>query len=149
MMDLIKVCKQLQRGCREDRARLFLVVPCARARGSGHKLEDRRFSLNTVECFFTAGVGSDRALHGMPEGLCSLHCQRSSEATWTWAWAACSVWSCLSRGLGQTNCREPFLPQPHCDHQETICAVLFCDLTATSKLGAITVPCDSISCELP
>lgn len=35
----ISVCKYLKGGCKEDGARLFLVVPSARSRGIGHKLE--------------------------------------------------------------------------------------------------------------
>ena len=45
------------------------MVPCARARGSRHKLEDRMFPLNIAEHFFTAGVGGDRALHRLPRDV--------------------------------------------------------------------------------
>jgi len=37
--DLISVYKYVKGGCKEDRARLFLVVPTARARHNGHKLK--------------------------------------------------------------------------------------------------------------
>ena len=41
------VHKYLKAGCNEDGARLCSLVPSARARCSGHKLEHRRFPLNT------------------------------------------------------------------------------------------------------
>lgn len=48
--NLIHVSKDLQGGCKEDGARLFLVVP--RDRGKGHKLNCRRFPMNIRKCFF-------------------------------------------------------------------------------------------------
>jgi len=42
--DLIHVYKYLKGQYREDRARLFSVIPSARTRGSGHKQEHRRLS---------------------------------------------------------------------------------------------------------
>jgi len=41
--DLVNICKG---GCKEDRARLFPVVPNARTKGHEHKLKHKRCHLN-------------------------------------------------------------------------------------------------------
>lgn len=41
---------------KEDRARLFSVVPNKRTRGRGHKLKYRKFPLNRKDNFFTVQV---------------------------------------------------------------------------------------------
>jgi len=42
--DVIYICKYLIRRYKEEKARLFSVVPSARSRGSGHKLETQEFA---------------------------------------------------------------------------------------------------------
>lgn len=61
--NLIHVQKHLQGGCREDIARLFLVVPSDRIRGHGHKLKHGRFLLNIRKYFFTVRVTEDGHRH--------------------------------------------------------------------------------------
>lgn len=46
----------LEGGCKEGGARLFPVVPSARTRDCGHKLEPRRFPLSFRRPFFTMRV---------------------------------------------------------------------------------------------
>lgn len=55
-MNLLNVHKYLKGGCTEDGDELFLVVPIARARGSGHKLKHKRLPLNLRKCLFSVQV---------------------------------------------------------------------------------------------
>ena len=54
--DLINAYKNVKDGCQEDGAGLFLAVPSDITRGSGHKLEHRKFHLNMEKNFFTLRV---------------------------------------------------------------------------------------------
>jgi len=54
--DLLNAYKYLKRGCQEDGAKLFSVVPSNRTRGNGHKRKHRKFQLNMRKNFFTLRV---------------------------------------------------------------------------------------------
>ncbi|GAB0191925.1 hypothetical protein GRJ2_001657800 [Grus japonensis] len=54
--DLINAYHDLKGECLEERGRLFSMVPSARTRGNGHKLELRKFHLNTRKNFFPLRV---------------------------------------------------------------------------------------------
>lgn len=73
--DLINEHKYLKDRCQEDWARFFSVVPHDRMRGNMHKLEHRKFHLNTKRNFFTLRVGT-----GCPERLWSLLLFRYSKS---------------------------------------------------------------------
>lgn len=49
--NLFYVCKYLKGRCKEDRARLFSVVPCSRTSGNGDKLKYRKVHQNTKRQF--------------------------------------------------------------------------------------------------
>jgi len=54
--DLTNVYKYLKRECKEDRARLFVVVSSDMTRGNGHKLKQGSFHLNIRKRFFSVRV---------------------------------------------------------------------------------------------
>ena len=66
-------------GCKEEGAMLFSAVPRARTRGSGYKLEYKRFCLNTRQNFCVVwlprgcGVSSSEISKSLLDmGLCTL-----------------------------------------------------------------------------
>lgn len=70
-------------GCREDRDRLLPVVPRARSRGTGDKLEHGKLRLTTRNTSVLGGCRSPaqipREVLGVPQGC--------PKAAWMWCWA--------------------------------------------------------------
>jgi len=56
--------QNLKRGCKEEGARFFSVVPSDRTRGNGHKVKHGRFPWNIQKNFFTVRV--TRHWHRLP-----------------------------------------------------------------------------------
>lgn len=56
MGDFINVYKNLKVGCKEGGSRLLLVMSTDRTRGSGHKLDHRKFHLNLKKHFIMVRV---------------------------------------------------------------------------------------------
>jgi len=95
---LINVYKYLNGECKEDGARLFSVVPSDRTSSNAHKQKHMSFSLNIRKRFFPVRV--TKHWHRLPREVVASPSWRYSKAVWTWFWAACSGWPCLSRGVG-------------------------------------------------
>lgn len=70
-MNLTNVCKYLKGECKEKRARLLSVVPRARTRRNGHKLEHRKFCLKTRE--YSIAVNLKEHWHRLLIG-CGISC---------------------------------------------------------------------------
>jgi len=49
----------LKGGCKEDRARLFLVLPSDKTRGNGDKMKNRSLRLRIRKHFFTVRVAEN------------------------------------------------------------------------------------------
>lgn len=98
--DLTDVWKYLKRGFKEDRAKLFPVVPSDRSRGSGTNLSTRKQFL---------ARRAPKPWNILPREI--LDCWRYSKVTWTWSWAAGSRQPCWSRDLDQMTSRGHFLPE--------------------------------------
>ena len=103
---------------KEDRARLFSVVPRVRTRGSGHKLKHRRFCLNVRRLFFYCE--GDWALVQVSQKFCGLSILVNTKkpsghgpgqpAVGGPAWTG---------GQDKITSRSPFQPQPFCDSVKT------------------------------
>ena len=106
--DLINVWKYLKRGCKEDRASPFSVVPSDRTRGNVHTLKHRRFPPNIGKHFFTVQVTKHwhRLLKEVVEPP-SLEIFKSHLDMVLGNPG--SRWPCLSRGIGQDDLQR-FLP---------------------------------------
>ena len=99
---LTNVCKYLEGGRKEDRARLFPVVPSDGTRGHGHKLGHRRVPLNIRERFLGVRVMEhwDRLLGevvGPPSSEILKVCLDMVLGNWLWValleqggWTRCS-----------------------------------------------------------
>lgn len=102
-VDLIKVYKHLKGGCKEQGARLFLLLRRGRTRGNEHKMKHRRCRLNSRKYFFSVR-GYLSTGTGCSKRLCSLLPWRYLKA----AWATGSWWPCLSRAISHYNPEAPF-----------------------------------------
>ena len=102
--DSNNVCEYLKGRCKEDGARLCSVLPRARKRGTGHKLEHKKFSLNARK--HCCAVWVREHWHRVPRGcgVSSLGiCQSCLDvALCTLLWAPL-----LEEGLSQ---RDPEVP---------------------------------------
>lgn len=92
--DPITIYKYVEGRCEEDRGRLS-VLSSDRAGGDGYKLKYRRFPLNVRKHFFMLRL--TKSWHRLPREAVESP-RRPSEAPWTWPWAPCSGWPCVSRG---------------------------------------------------
>lgn len=109
--DHANVQKFLKEGCKEDRARLFPMVPKWQGRRQWPqtgKQENSSEQANTVTWEWCSTVTS------CPMTWWCLQPQRCSKALWTRPWAAGCKLSCLSRGLDQMTFRDPCQPHPIC-----------------------------------
>lgn len=68
-------------GCKEDRDRLFSVVPSDSKRGNGHKLEHRMFPLNTRQYFCAVQV--TKPWHRLSREVEESPPWRASKDSWT------------------------------------------------------------------
>ena len=96
---LNNVYKYLKGGCKEDVAVLFSEVLNTRARGSGHKLEHKRFHL--IMRKHLHAVLLMEHWQKLPTEVVDSPPWWSSKATRTWSWAPCSRCLCWSMRLDQ------------------------------------------------
>jgi len=107
------VYKYLKGGWKEDRARLFSVVPSARTGGSGHNLKRRRFRLNIRKHVFT--VRMTEHWRRLPRKDVEPPSLEEFRSRLDMVLATRSGCPCLSRGLDDKTSRAPFQPQPFWD----------------------------------
>lgn len=81
-----------ERNVQRKEARLFPLVFRDRTRGNGKNETGRQ--RNT--CLLWGWLN---AVTDCPERSRNIHSWRYSKAIWTWSWAVCSWWPCLSRGV--------------------------------------------------
>lgn len=95
---LIHISKCLKGLCKEDRARLFPVVPSDRTIVSRHKLKHGKFLLNFRKCAFHC-EGWLSTGTGYQYRSWSLNSWRYSKAVWEWSCTTHLQWPCWSRGI--------------------------------------------------
>ena len=107
--DFINTYKYLKGGCQDDGTRLFSIVPNARPRGHGHKLEHGKFHLNMRTNPFPVRVPEQG--HRLPrEAVGSLPWRHSSPA-WTRSCAPPALGVPAQAGVGRGELQRA-LPTP-------------------------------------
>ncbi|PKU42973.1 hypothetical protein llap_6734 [Limosa lapponica baueri] len=114
--ELLNAYKYLKEGCQGDGISIFPVVPSGRTRGNGHKLEYKKFHLNTKRNFFTLRVAEhwDR----LPRGVVECLLWRHSKPAWTCSCATFSRWTYSGRAIGLDDLQRS-LPTPY--HSVILC----------------------------
>lgn len=110
---LMKVHNYLEGRCKEDRPRLFPVVPRVRTRGNGHKWKHRMFPLNVRQRFWL--FEGDWLLSATAQRGCDSLSLEILQGTWTLSQRKGSRWPCLGYREDQITSRDPFHPSSLCE----------------------------------
>lgn len=96
------ICKNLMGRNDDGGARLPSVMLADRTRGNRHRLENRKFHLNTRKIFVL--LGFFRLVIAFGEfSWEAVEFGFHSKSDWTRSWTICSRWPHLSRGIGLDN----------------------------------------------